>query len=109
MGHDEALLQHEYARVDADMIFRILSPNYNPFATKNSRAEPQWITIPNTFNDFSWESYMDYRLGGFHVEYCPIELQIHSVMLSYAWDEGTKTLELDCLKSIKLFEDKRTS
>ncbi len=96
----------EYARVDADEIFRILNPNYNPFATKNPRPQSQWITVPNTFDNFSYESYMDYRLGGFHVEYCPIELQIHSVMPSYAWDQETKTLELDCSKSMKPFEDK---
>ena len=64
------------------------------------------ITVPNTLSNFNNQSYMDYRLGGFHVEYYPIELQMHSVMLSYAWDEGTKTLELGCSKSMKPFEDK---
>jgi hypothetical protein len=96
----------EYARVDADEIFRILNPNYNPFATENPCPQSQWITVPNTLDNFSYESRMDYRLGGFHVEYYPIELQIHSIIPSYAWDEGTKTLELDCSKSMKPFEDK---
>ncbi|KIW99047.1 uncharacterized protein Z519_00710 [Cladophialophora bantiana CBS 173.52] len=96
---------NEYARVDADEVFRILNPDYNPFATENPHAQSQWIIVPNKFDNFSYRSYMDYRLGGFYVEYCPIELQIHSVVPSYAWDQETKILELDCSESLKPFEE----
>jgi hypothetical protein len=100
--------QDKYAHVDADEISHILNPNYNPFA-KNPRRQSQRIIIPHTIDNFTYECCIDSRLGGFHVEYCPIELQIHSVTPSYAWDEGTKTLKLDCSKSIELFEDKENS
>ena len=49
----------EYARVDADEIFRIENPNYNPFATKNPEPESRYITVPNTFDNFGYESHME--------------------------------------------------
>lgn len=74
---------------------------------KNSGLEPQRITVPHTLGDyFPDRPYLDFRLGGFHVEHYPIELQIHSVMPSYSWDEGTKTLGLDFLESTAPFDDK---
>jgi hypothetical protein len=95
----------EYARVAAHKIARILNPNYNPFARTNPHEKSEWITVPNTFDKYSYECHMDYRLGGFHVEYYPIELQIHSVTPSYAWDEETKTLNLDWSESMRPIED----
>lgn len=95
----------EYARMDADEIFRIINPDYNPFASKNPPPPSQWITVPNTFDRFSYLCCMEYRLGGFHVEYFPIELRIYGVNPSNTWDESTKTLELDCSKSLEPFED----
>jgi len=90
-------LDHDqYARVDADEIFQILNPNYVRFATKTHRAKADWITVPNTFDEFGYEAHMDYRLGGFKVEYHPMELQIIKVEPSCAWNEETQTLVLDC-------------
>ncbi|KAH7325663.1 heterokaryon incompatibility protein-domain-containing protein [Stachybotrys elegans] len=100
--------ENEYLRIDADRIFPILNPDYNQFASENPRLRPHWITIPNKLSNFSGRSYMDLRLGGFHVEYHPVELQISSVEPSYAWVAGTNTLEMDLSKDLRPLEDAET-
>jgi hypothetical protein len=85
----------QYARVDADETFEILNPNYVRFASKTPRAKSDVITVPNTFDGFGYEAYIDFRLGGFKIEYHPIELQIFEVQPSCAWSEATQTLTLD--------------
>ncbi|KAF2683616.1 HET-domain-containing protein [Lentithecium fluviatile CBS 122367] len=97
----------EYARVDADEIFRILNPHYVRFATRQVRPETKWITVPNTFDGYDRDAYMDFRLGGFQVEYHPIELQIQSVEPRDAWNEETQTLMLDLSQNLKPFEEGR--
>lgn len=96
----------EYARVDADRIFRIINPGYNPFAGEYPRPESSLIAIPNTFDNLSYEIvHFDHRLAGFYVEYYPVELQIHRVEPSYAWNEEAKILELDFSKNVKPLDD----
>ncbi|KAK0388421.1 hypothetical protein NLU13_4665 [Sarocladium strictum] len=94
--------EDEYLRVDAHETFPILNPDYNPFAMKKARLRPQWITIPNTFEHYRSDSHNDYRLGGFYVDYYPIELEISNVEPSHAWHAETSTLEMDLSQSASM-------
>lgn len=93
-----------YARVNAEDYYRLRNENYVRFANDNPRTETQCITVPSSFDRFSYESTMDFRLGGFHVEIYPAELQIVSANPQDAWSEETRTLELDFSVSMDAFD-----
>ncbi|KAH8171016.1 heterokaryon incompatibility protein (HET) domain-containing protein [Sarocladium implicatum] len=97
--------QGDYLRVDPHETCCIVNPDYNPFRDTNERRTPLQIAIPHALENYAREAYMNYRLGGFHVEHCPVELEISSVEPSDAWNAATNTLEVDFSKSMAPFDD----
>ena len=95
----------EYLRVEPHLTYCIGDPEYDPFLESNKIRRPLRIVIPHTLENFNREASMNLRLGGFHVDYYPVELQISSVEPSDGWNAETNTLEVDFYKSMQPFED----
>lgn len=73
---------------------RIWNDEYDIFG-ENTRQVPTWITVPHTFENFRDGAYLNFRIGGVHLEYSPPDLNIVEVEPSGIWDDETKVFSLN--------------
>jgi hypothetical protein len=92
-----------FLRVDPHEMIRIWDDKYD-FFDKPDKKEPTVIVVPQNFEQYRFDAYMNYRIGGLFLEYLPTELEVAEVQPENLWDGDNQIISIDFSKDFSPLE-----